>query len=173
MSAIGLDHRLGWVAFGGLVSMLKTLVAYLNVEWDLDPGFNRHSLESAWKAEIMLEIGAAAVTQEILMVITGRITPFVILCRAFVQPIMFYLLIVPAFTSILLVFRRPLSLILHRLVRIVSGWPLVTGLSLYVAAVALVQVFVEMEEVADLKLGFVFPWNWNWQYPGPMSWWVL
>jgi hypothetical protein len=34
------------------------------------------------------------------------------------------------------------------------------------------QIFVDMEEPADLRLGFVLPWNYRWMIPGPglLSW---
>jgi hypothetical protein len=41
--------------------------------------------------------------------------------------------------------------------------------------VFVLQIFVDMEELADLRLGFVLPWNYRWMIPGPslLTWWGL
>jgi hypothetical protein len=46
------------------------------------------------------------------------------------------------------------------------------GSALYIAAVAFLQIFTDVEEIADIKLGWVFGWNYLWAVPEP-NWLML
>lgn len=44
------------------------------------------------------------------------------------------------------------------------------GAFAYAHLVFVLQIFVNMKELADLKLGFALPWNYCWMIPGPSLW---
>lgn len=76
IAATGLDHRLGWVAFRGMVSIFITLLRHvINVDWSSNPNLHlpRRSTFD-WKMEILLEIVAAAIGQSTRSMLMRRIS---------------------------------------------------------------------------------------------------
>ena len=49
------------------------------------------------------------------------------------------------------------------------------GAFAYALLVFVLQIFVDMEELVGLRLGFVLPWSYRWMIPGPslLTWWEL
>jgi hypothetical protein len=178
ISATGFDHRLGWVALGGLVSTLLTLLRHaVNVEWSVNP--NLHLPRSStfdWKMEIWLEIIAAAIGQSMLIRLTNRITSSTLRSRIFNLDAGRYITTISALLVLFVIqYRVPLMASLRRRssgLRRVFFVAFVLVSASYVVLVAFLQVFTEVEEIADLNLGWRFGWNYNWRVPDP-SWWML
>lgn len=79
-------------------------------------------------------------------------------------------LLVPGWRMIALMYSNP-NTWLHKAV----PWLALAGAILYAILVFLLQMIVDMVEIADLRLDFVLPWNYRWQVPGPkwMACWEL
>ncbi|KAH8748496.1 hypothetical protein F5882DRAFT_422089 [Hyaloscypha sp. PMI_1271] len=178
ISATGFDHRLGWVALGGLVSTLLTLLRHaVNVEWSVNPNLHlpRRSTFD-WKMEIWLEIIAAAIGQSMLIRLTNRITSSTLRSRIFDLDAGRYITTISALLVLFAIqYRVPLMASLRTRssgLRRVFFVAFVLVSASYVVLVAFLQVFTEVEEIADLNLGWRFGWNYNWRVPDP-SWWML
>ncbi|KAI9652541.1 MAG: hypothetical protein M1831_006732 [Alyxoria varia] len=83
LAALGMDHRLGWLAIGGLVSTVLTLAAHINNRsWEYSPfaaltggrdqGDDLWRCYAPWEAEVILEIVTAAVAQDLQAVFAMR-----------------------------------------------------------------------------------------------------
>lgn len=178
IAATGLDHRLGWVAIGGMASTLVTLLRHLlNVEWSIDPNLHMPRRSNFdWKLEVWLEIMAAAVAQNMLLKLTNRITAHTFLNRFWRTLDGKYLFTALAFISAYcLQYRHALwnrlqsrSTGLRKTLKIAC----MVFTAVYIALVAFVQVFADVEELADLRLGWTFEWNYLWKAPDP-SWLML
>jgi hypothetical protein len=160
------------------VSTLVTLMRHaVNVEWNLN--LNMHLPRRStfdWKLEIWLEIIAAAIGQSILMRLTNRIIPSTLWSRIFNFDSGRY--ITTASTLLALVgiqYRDPITAAMRRrssgLRRLLLALFMIVS-ALYIATVAFLQVFTDVEEIADIKLGWVFGWNDLWRIPEP-NWWML
>jgi hypothetical protein len=176
VSVLGLDHRLGWVAFGGSTSTLVSFVLHTsNTEWTYQPCAGAAVPDVASNLETLMEIIGAAIVQETLIAITGRITPFVLISRILARHALFIFLSAAILTVILLNYRKKLALMIsnpnRRLQKSLRTlfWLWIIG---HVTLLALIQVFVDIDEIADLKLGWLYPWNHRWQEPSP-PWWML
>jgi len=175
VGSVGLDHRLGWVAFGGMFSTVGTLMLHLvNPKWSYNPP-PLATVDPDRELGVFLEIMAAAWCQELLILITGRITPVILLQRllgqhaklVFVTVALIGLLFINYQRHIAIVFSNPASRL-----RKSSLFGSVVLLVLYCSAIAFLQLFVDVEEIADIRMGWVYPWNYRWQMPNP-SWWML
>jgi hypothetical protein len=64
---------------------------------------------------------------------------------------------------------HPLAQIQHpnSQLRGITPWLVLLGAFAYALLVFVLQIFVDMEELVDLRLGFVLPWNYRWMIPGP------
>ncbi|MCJ1393283.1 hypothetical protein MMC18_006155, partial [Xylographa bjoerkii] len=178
ISATGMDHRIGWVAFGGMVSTLVTLLRHvMNVEWSTNPCLHlRQRSTFDWKMEIWLEIVAAAIGQSMLMRLTNRISTSTLRSRIIDVDIGGYLVTTATLLVLFCIqYRVPLMAGIQRrssgVRRILRGL-FVTGSALYIATVAFLQIFTDVEEIADIKLGWVFGWNYLWTVPEP-NWLML
>jgi hypothetical protein len=178
IAATGMDHRLGWVAFGGMISTVVTLLRHaVNVEWLINPNLHlpRRSAFD-WKMEIWLEIVAAAIGQSMLMRTTGRISSYTLFSRLLDSLSERYIITALTFLSMFCIqYRHPLSAGLRRRssgVRTVLKVAFMVLTATYIATVAFLQIFVDIEELADLRLGWVFGWNYLWRVPEP-SWLML
>ncbi|MCJ1476440.1 hypothetical protein MMC13_005106 [Lambiella insularis] len=178
ISASGMDHRIGWVAFGGMVSTLITLLRHsVNVEWSTNPHIHvpRRSTFD-WKMEIWLEIVAAAIGQSMLMRLTNRISTSTLRSRILDVDIGGYVVTILTLLVLFCIqYRIPLMAGMQRrssgIRRILLGLFMVCS-ALYIATVAFLQVFADVDEIADIKLGWVFGWNYLWTVPEP-NWLML
>jgi hypothetical protein len=64
---------------------------------------------------------------------------------------------------------HPLAQIQHpnSWLRRITPWLVLLGAFAYALLVFVLRIFVDMEELVDLRLGFVLPWNYRWMIPGP------
>jgi len=166
VACVGLDHRLGWVAFGGMISTVITLVLHLlNRKWTYRPP-PLASLDLHQELEILFEISAAALFQELLIMITGRITPAILLTRLLGQHAHFVYIAVGLLGLLLTNYRRPIALAFSNPMSRLRKLTFHLGVGmvvLYCACVAFLQVFVDVEEIADISLGWVYPWSYRWE----------
>lgn len=176
----GFDHRLGWIALSSFAPIIITTGAYLqNKKWTL-ASFARQSVsEDDWSPRLALQIFAAAIILELLIMLTGRITVIqVTLLRLLQGKLQLFVAILSTAAAILMSAWQPLSLRYSRpqsrLHKILPRALLATSF-IYAVLVFLLQIFVDVEEYADLALDFVLPWNFRWQLPSPdwTQWWSL
>jgi hypothetical protein len=178
IAATGFDHRLGWVAFGGMVSTVLTLLRHtVNVEWSLNPNLHlprRSNFD--WKMEIWLEIIAAAIGQSMLMRLTNRSSTSTLRSRIFNLDSGRYITTASTFLVLIgIQYREPIMAAMRRrssgLRRILLALFMLVS-ALYIVTVAFLQAFTDVEEIADIKLGWVFGWNYLWRVPEP-NWLML
>lgn len=171
-AATGFDHRVGWIATSALVPIFTTLVLHLiNKDWVLQEGTERNQNTEDWKSRLALEWTAATVVLEILIMLTGRVTVTeVIFDRLLRGKLQFVLVAVMTAALVLASAWRPLSLLYSNPSKPFHKsliWLLVVISAAYSFLVFLLQIFLDMEEYADLALDFVLPWNYRWQIPRP------
>jgi hypothetical protein len=181
VAAMGTDHRSGWVAIAALVPVVQGLILHmLNSEWRAEQrlGFDRQMDVADWKYRVALDVAVAALVQETLIRVTGRITPLALFNRNFAEYLQYIItailiaipFIVSAWSVISHKFSNPNSWL-----RRITPWLVLLSAFAYAVLVFVLQIFVDMEELADLRLGFVLPWNYRWMIPGPswLTWWGL
>ena len=171
-AATGFDHRVGWVATSALVPLGTTLILHvLNKDWALQEGTERNQNTEDWKSRLALEWTAATVVLEVLIMTTGRVTVTeVIFDRLLRGKLLFVFIAVMTLAMVLASAWRPLSLLYSNPRRRLHNsliWFLVVVSFGYSLSVFLLQIFLDMEEYADLALDFVLPWNHRWQVPNP------
>lgn len=183
IAATGMDHRLGWIAFGGMVSTTITLVRHLvNVEWTLHPALQLPRpgpAPTSWKAELWLEIVAAAAVHTILLRLTNRVNPIDIAFRVLDFHTGWYLIGTVATVLLILVeFQRPLvgTILATRrrrrnMLKVLTVFLLLLT-AVYIGILAFIQLFADVDEVADIRLGWEFGWNYLWAVPDP-NWWFM
>jgi hypothetical protein len=171
-AATGFDHRIGWVATSALVPIFTTLTLHLiNKDWALQENTERNQNTEDWKSRLALEWTAATVLLEVLIMITGRVTVTEVIFDRFLRgKLQFVLVAMMTLTMVLASAWRPLSLWYSNPTRRLHKsliWFLVVISFGYSLLVFLLQIFLDMEEYADLALDFVLPWNHRWQVPMP------
>jgi hypothetical protein len=173
IATTGFDHRLGWVAFGGMISTFIALLRHLvNVEWSINPNLHlpRRSTFD-WKMETWLEMFAAAIRQSMLMRLTNRISLSTLGSRILDFEVGRYIITISSlFLLFCIQYRVPLMSGIQRRSSGIRRLLLATFMfssTLYVVTVAFLQIFTDVEEVADIKLGWVFGWNYLWAVPEP------
>jgi hypothetical protein len=169
-AATGFDHRLGWVGSSALVPLIATLAAHLlNRKWTLRPGAQPNRNTEDWKARLALDLGAATVLLECLIMLTTRITVIYIflnrvmkdkLALIFPAVITLSMVLASIWTPLAMAYRNP-----RRWPHRILPWAFLIFSFNYAILVFLLQIFMDMEERADLALNFVFPWNYRWQIP--------
>jgi hypothetical protein len=159
-----------------MFATLVTLVLHLlNCKWSYDPA-PLATVDSDSELEVFLEIIGSAVCQEFLILLTGRVTPTAVLQRLLGHYDAKVVFMVIALISVLFInYRRQIALIVSnpasRLRKFAVLGCVVLVVS-YCVSIALLQVFVDVEEIANIRLGWVYPWNYRWQVPNPF-WWML
>ncbi len=171
-AATGFDHRVGWIATSALVPISTTLILhFLNKEWALQEATERNENTEDWKSRLALEWTAATILLEFLIMITGRATVTeVIFDRLLRGKLQFVLVAVMTAALVLASAWRPLSLLYsnpNRALHKSLVWFLIAVSFVYSFLVFLLQIFLDVEEYADLALDFVLPWNHRWQLPKP------
>ncbi|KAK5054601.1 hypothetical protein LTR84_001492 [Exophiala bonariae] len=181
-AATGWNHRSGWVALAALVPVLQSLALHIsNVKWGLRPNLVHDEVRTYdLNFRLALDTMAAAVIQELLIMLTGSFTSITLIIRHFLtQENRRYLLTaLLLFGSVGIVLLRPLALTLNNpnhWIRKSVSWLMLIGATAYAVLVFVLQIVVDMEEYADLRLNFVLPWNYRWQVPCPagLRWWGL
>ncbi|KAH7389683.1 hypothetical protein DE146DRAFT_173904 [Phaeosphaeria sp. MPI-PUGE-AT-0046c] len=177
-AATGFDHRLGWVGSSALIPLLATLAVHLlNRTWVLRQGAQPNRNTEDWKARLALDLAAATVVLELLIMLTTRITVIQICVNRVMQDklaiiipalITLSIILATAWTPLARAYRNP-----RRWLHKVMPWVFLILSCGYAMLVFLLQIFMDMEELADLALDFVLPWNHRWQIPNPdwLEWW--
>ncbi|PWI64586.1 hypothetical protein PCL_09516 [Purpureocillium lilacinum] len=183
-SATGLDHRIGWVATASLGPLLATLVLHLrNESWELWVPVPHHAMMADWRLRLAIDLATAALVKDILIIFTGRKSiawlvgsPLAsLLGNPIVSTIAILILsFVFTFQPGLAAFINNPDRWLHRFLYDPRLHTILLLLTLalafaYSVLIFLLQIFLDVEECADLALDFVLPWNYRWQVPNP-SW---
>lgn len=168
VAAIGLDHRCGWVAFGGLIAVCLTALFQLcNTRVNLMPGLNKPPLNIINEGTVFTEIIAAAFVQDLLVIITSRNGVATTLTR------LIQLKLLPVVASLVLVaavrYRRQIATTASRH-KLKLQWILLGVALLYCASVVALQALADAAEVLELEAGILYPWNYMWQVPD--AWWT-
>ncbi|CAI6334248.1 unnamed protein product [Periconia digitata] len=179
-AATGIDHRVGWVAMSALVSTLATLAMHaIGREWTLRLHVPPHRNTERWQTRLALAMAMATMLLEFLLNATSRITATQILFTRILQG-REHLLLAPLVTLVLGItsawgtlsrmYSNP-----NRWFHKAMPWIFISIASGYTILVCLLQIFMDMEECADLALDFVLPWNARWQVQSPRwaQWWGL
>jgi len=171
-AATGFDHRVGWIATSAILPIFTTFILHLiNKDWALQENTERNQNTEDWKPRLALEWTAATVVLEVLIMITGRVTVTeVIFDRLLRGKLQFVLVAMMTLSMVVASAWRPLSLWYSNPRRRLHNsliWFLVVISFGYSLLVFLLQIFLDMEEYADLALDFVLPWNHRWQVPVP------
>jgi hypothetical protein len=171
-AATGFDHRVGWIATSAIVPIFTTFILHLiNKDWALQENTECNQNTEDWKSRLALEWTAATVVLEVLIMITGRVTVTeVIFDRLLRGKLQFVLVAMMTLSMVVASAWRPLSLWYSNPRRRLHNsliWFLVVISFGYSLLVFLLQIFLDMEEYADLALDFVLPWNHRWQVPVP------
>jgi hypothetical protein len=177
-AATGFDHRVGWIATAALVPIVATLNLHvINRDWVLGQAADRNRKTASWMSRLTLGTAAATVILELLIMLTGRVTVIHILFdRLLKGTFQIFLPLLSTLALALVSAWLPLSLMYSNpnrwLYKSVS-WSLLGFALGYSIMVFLLQIFLDMEEYADLALDFVLPWNYRWQNPNPAwsEWW--
>ncbi len=177
----GFDHRAGWLALSAFIPLTGTLGLHsMNKTWKVQNLIAQPALTSQrpwnWPWRFSVDLFGATLLLNFLINLTGR-NSLIGLLGGFIQRyITLILFIVGAtlfaawccYSALQLLFSNP------------DRWPskVVLGSALvgvigYAISVFLWQIFLDMEEYADLALDFVFPWNYRWMQPAPgwLGWW--
>lgn len=173
-SATGFDHRIGWIATASLGPIIATLIIHLlNKEWKLQPTASREVRTTDWRLRMALDLTAAALVQDTLIMYTGRISLLqVVVGRILKNRLPIVSTIVIVVLASIISFWQPLSLAFSNPTRWLHKSLCLIALFLaflFSLLVFILQTFLDMEEYADLALDFVLPWNYRWQIRDP-SW---
>lgn len=171
VSALGLDHRIGWLAFGTIVSSASSLFLQgCGADWKLSqqlrPSATRdNSIYN--ETDVFAEVLVAALIQDLLLHLTTRITFVKVLITLLHYNYVTFGLVL--FALFLFMYRARISMSLSnprrsRYLKRVIATVVFPGICLMIAGL---QVLAEIAESLEIKADITHPWNYYWMKPDP------
>jgi hypothetical protein len=188
VGALGLDHRMGWMAIGGLTATILSLPIHaINTHWRVSPRPPRHSASrevrdpttdtiyvgtdgsqaqdaaptSNRAVELSIETVIAALVQDQLQGITNHPSTYRIFRSHLFsrfKQILFWIIVIP---PLVMKYRKAIPRLMLPLL----------GL-FWLLSVAGLQLSYDIEEVKDISAGVYKPWNYRWAV-NDLPWWSI
>lgn len=153
VAALGLDHRMGWLAMGSCAAAMFSIPIHLmNTQWTLR---SKETLPTADKyAEDVMCVIVAAGVQDTLLALTNRPSTLGLLG---LQGSL-------GLQSLCAIMVLGLG---YKFRRWVPGGVISTVVLLWLVLVAMVQLVYDTKEVAEIQRGVYRPWNYRWAVKAP------
>lgn len=162
VGALGLDHRIGWLAINTFVLTMMTIPLHaINIRWEVTP--NARITTYRGLMELGFTILVAALIQDILGIITNHPNAFSVM----VEPFLIFISRpdIGAFAAVVVF---AIVSIGGHFITVRRAMPVVAVLvMMWIFLVAISQVVWDVAEFRDVVAGRYQPWNYRWAVRDP------